>query len=471
VNENPKRHINDMTREEIASYLARRGIAPYRAGQICQWLYRKHAASFDEMTNLSQELREHLKEHFSIVRLREKRRITSRTDGTTKYLLRLEDRRGVESVYLPHPRGVTLCVSSQVGCAFQCRICATGTRRLKRNLTPGEIIDQIRFLEEQILSGEQTKPKDLMKTGEQVQAGKEQKGKRNVKGEGNHSPGARAFSNVVLMGMGEPFANYDNVIKAIHLMIDEMGIGSRRITVSTCGLPEKIVKFADEPFEVGLAISLNSPFDSKRKKLMPVAAKTPVRELIDAARIYFEKKNRMPTFEYVMVEGMNDRLRDAYALADLLRGLPAKLNLIALNPFPGSRYQPPEASKIRKFQAMLEARGQKATLRMSKGSDILAGCGQLGLKSLKKGSEKQSHVKKADVKKPHVRKAHEKKGSDKERREKRVRGKAGGTAKRSAAKGRDSNAACGKRPGKRSGKKGLCETRPGRKRNVKRRVR
>jgi 23S rRNA (adenine2503-C2)-methyltransferase len=370
--EHPKRHINDMTRAEIAGYLARRGIAPYRAGQICEWIYRKHAAGFDEMTNLSQELREHLKEHFSIVRLREKRRITSSADGTTKYLLRLEDRRGVESVYLPHPRGATLCISSQVGCAFQCRICATGTRRLKRNLTPGEIVDQIRFLEEQI------------------QAAEEQKRKSTVRDKRKATPGARAFSNVVLMGMGEPFANYDNVIKAIHLMIDEMGIGSRRITVSTCGLPDKIVKFADEPFEVGLAISLNSPFDSKRKKLMPVAAKTPVKELIDAARTYFEKKGRMLTFEYVMVEGVNDRLRDAYALADLLRGLPAKLNLIALNPFPGSHYRPPEASKIRKFQAMLETRGLKATLRMSKGSDILAGCGQLGVKSRKKGSDKKS---------------------------------------------------------------------------------
>ncbi len=360
MSEHPKKYINDLSREEIASYLARRGHPPYRAGQICQWIYRKHAASFDDMTNLPQELRDHLDKHFAIVRLREKRRITSRADGTTKYLLRLPDRRAVESVYLPHPRGATLCVSSQVGCAFQCRICATGTMRLKRNLTPGEIVDQIRFLEEQIEPEAEPEPQGA------------------VKDKRKPTPGARAFSNVVLMGMGEPFANYDNVIKAVHLMIDELGIGSRRITVSTCGIPEKIVKFADEPFEVGLAISLNSPFDSKRKKLMPVAAKTPLAELMDAARLYHEKKGRMLTFEYVMVDGMNDRLRDAYALADLLRGIPAKLNLIALNPFPGSRYQPPEASKIRRFQSVLESRGQKATLRKSKGSDILAGCGQLG---------------------------------------------------------------------------------------------
>jgi len=364
VSEHPKRHINDMTRDEIASYLARRGVPPYRAGQIGRWIYRKHAASFEDMTNLPQELRDDLEKYFSIARLREKRRITSGADGTTKYLLRLEDRRGVESVFLPHPRGATLCISSQVGCAFQCRICATGTRKLKRNLTPGEILDQIRFLEEQIETSAVTDKR-------------------------NPAPGARAFSNVVLMGMGEPFANYDNVIKAIHLMIDEMGIGSRRITVSTCGIPDKIVKFADEPIEVGLARALNSPFDSKRKKLMPLAGKTPLAELMDAAKLYFKKKNRMLTFEYVMVEGMNDRLRDAYALADLLRGLPAKLNLIALNPFPGSEYKPTEASKIRKFQTVLEARGQKATLRMSKGSDILAGCGQLGVKSRKKGHDKR----------------------------------------------------------------------------------
>ena len=410
--EHPKRHINDMTREEIASYLARRGIAPYRAGQICSWIYRKHAASFDDMTNLSQELREHLKEHFSIVRLREKRRITSRADGTTKYLLRLEDRRGVESVYLPHPRGATLCVSSQVGCAFQCRICATGTRRLRRNLTPGEIVDQIRFLEEQIQTGA-------------------------VTGKQDPAPGARAFSNVVLMGMGEPFANYENVIKAIHLMIDEMGIGSRKITVSTCGIPEKIVKFADEPFEVGLAISLNSPFDSKRKKLMPIAAKTPVKELMEAARTYFEKKKRMLTFEYVMVEGMNDRLRDAYALTDLLKGLPAKLNLIALNPFPGSQYRPPETSKIRKFQAMLEARGLKATLRMSKGSDILAGCGQLGVKSRKKGQDKPAGDKKDHGPADRTSKDRGTRGRDKRSCDGKAGGKKGPAGKRHVRKGHD----------------------------------
>jgi 23S rRNA (adenine2503-C2)-methyltransferase len=360
VSEHPKKYINDMTRREIASYLTKRGHPPYRAGQICEWIYRKRAKSIEDMTNLPQDLRDHLDKYFAVVRLREKLRLISPSDGTTKYLLRLPDRRTVESVYLPHPRGATLCISSQVGCAFECRICATGTMRLKRNLTPGEIVDQIRFLEEQIQSSVVT-------------------GKRNP------APGARAFSNVVLMGMGEPFANYDNVIKAIHIMIGEMGIGSRRITVSTCGIPEKIVKFADESFEVGLAISLNSPFESRRKKLMPVAGKTPLKELMDAARLYFDKKGRMLTFEYVMVDGMNDRLRDAFALAELLRGLPAKLNLIAFNPFPGSRYVPTEESKIRKFQAVLESRGQKATLRKSKGSDILAGCGQLGARPRKRG--------------------------------------------------------------------------------------
>lgn len=360
MSEHPKKHINDMTRKEMASYLTRRGHPPYRAAQICEWIHRKHAKSIEDMTNLPRDLRDHLDKYFTIARLREKKRIISRVDGTTKFLLRTDDRRAIESIYLPHPRGATLCVSSQVGCAFQCRICATGTMRLKRSLTPGEIVDQIRFLEEQVPSGAVTDKQ-------------------------NPTPGARAFSNVVLMGMGEPFANYENVIKAIHLMIDEMGIGSRRITVSTCGIPEKIVKFADEPFEVGLAISLNSPFESKRAKLMPVAGKTPIKDLMDAARAYFDKKGRMLTFEYVMVEGMNDRLRDAFALADLLRGLPAKLNLIAFNPFPGSLYEPPEESKIRKFQAVLESRGQKATLRKSKGSDILAGCGQLGAKPRKRG--------------------------------------------------------------------------------------
>jgi 23S rRNA (adenine2503-C2)-methyltransferase len=187
------------------------------------------------------------------------------------------------------------------------------------------------------------------------------------------------------MGMGEPLANYQNLTKAITILIKEVGIGSRRITVSTCGIPDKIMHLAREPYDVSLAISLNSPFDKKRKELMPVAGKIPLSELMSAARYYYTKKNRMLTFEYVLVADTNDRMRDAHALAGLLRDIPAKINLIALNPFPGCRYQSPDRDRVRRFQAVLSERGKKVTLRKSLGCDILAACGQLGARQKKRG--------------------------------------------------------------------------------------
>jgi 23S rRNA (adenine2503-C2)-methyltransferase len=190
------------------------------------------------------------------------------------------------------------------------------------------------------------------------------------------------------MGMGEPFANYANVTKSIHIMIEEMGIGARRITVSTCGLADEIMRFAQEPYEVGLAISLNAPSDEKRQELMPVAKKIHLPELMNAARCYFEAKGRMLTFEYVLLDGVNDSAHDAHDLAALLREIPAKVNLISLNPFPGCPYGRPVPARVRKFQSVLEERGKKVTLRKSLGSDILAGCGQLGARKGKRGQPK-----------------------------------------------------------------------------------
>jgi 23S rRNA (adenine2503-C2)-methyltransferase len=348
------------------------------------------------MSNLPKLLRDRLAKGFTITRLKERHRVSSRSDGATKYLLRLPDRRSIESVYLPHRRGATLCISSQVGCAYRCKFCATGTMKLKRNLSPGEIVDQIRFLEEELWDdagkaedGKQTKPAEQIAPDAVTE-------KRNP------TEAARPFSNVVFMGMGEPFANYDNVSAAIRIMIEEMGIGSRRITVSTCGVPDGIMKFAREPHEVGLAISLNSPFDTRRRSLMPIAGRTPLEELMNAARHYFDKKGRMLTFEYVLIADVNDRMRDAYALADLLHDLPAKINLIALNPFPGCDYSKPETEKVSRFKALLESRGKKVTLRKSLGSDILAGCGQLGARMRrKKGSRRRAGTRKpADERAP-----------------------------------------------------------------------
>jgi 23S rRNA (adenine2503-C2)-methyltransferase len=235
--------------------------------------------------------------------------------------------------------------------------------KFKRDLTPGEITDQVSFLEERLAEQAATDRED-------------------------HQNAPRHFTNVVFMGMGEPFANYTNLTKAIHIMIEEMGIGARRITVSTCGLADEIMRFAKEPYEVGLAISLNAPSDEKRRELMPVAKKVRLPELISAARYYFSTKGRMLTFEYVLMDGVNDSAHDAHQLADLLRDLPAKINLISLNPYPGCPFGRPVPTRIRKFQTILEDRNKKVTLRRSLGSDILAGCGQLGARRQKRGRAK-----------------------------------------------------------------------------------
>ncbi len=356
--------INDLTRHELKELLTQQGQPAYRATQVCEWLHKRRVSAFDEMTNLPLELRDHLAKHFRILRVNMKQEVVSPEDGTTKFLLELGDGNAIESVYLPHPRGATLCISTQVGCALKCRFCATGRMGLTRNLSPGEIVDQVNFANEYL-----------------SRAPGPEGGEPAAETEGK-----RAFSNLVLMGMGEPLANYESVVKAIKILINEVGVGARRITVSTAGLADGIMRLAKIPHEVGLAISLNSPFDEERKELMPVAGRTPLAKLMSAARYYYAQKNRMLTFEYVLIGGLNDSVRHAHALAGLIREVPAKINLIALNPFPGCRYTPPDPGRIRHFQSILTERGKKATLRKSLGCDILAGCGQLGAAAKKRGS-------------------------------------------------------------------------------------
>ena len=348
--------LNDLTQSEIRDALAARGEPAYRAKQISEWLYRHRVRSFDQMTNLPAALRQNLAKDFSILRLEEVEEIVSVDGGTTKMVLALPDGMRIESVYLPQRRGATLCVSTQVGCAFRCRFCATGMGGLKRNLSAGEIVDQVLFAKEKYAAAEKAIPKE----------------------EKEPAPDERPFANIVLMGMGEPLANYDNVVKAIEILIKEVGIGSRRITVSTAGVADKIMKLADLPYEIGLAVSLNAPSDEVRREIMPVAAKTPLGKLLNAVRCYCAKKGRFATFEYVLIPGLNDSGRDAHTLANLTRDVPAKINLIMLNPFPGSPYERAEEESAKRFMAILGSRGKKATLRKSLGSDILAGCGQLG---------------------------------------------------------------------------------------------
>jgi 23S rRNA (adenine2503-C2)-methyltransferase len=232
---------------------------------------------------------------------------------------------------------------------------------LKRDLKPEEIIGQVLFIMDEL--------------GEAPHAG----------GRGDTRP----FTNIVFMGMGEPLANYANTMKAIAILIGEVGIGSRRITISTSGLPEEMMRLAQEPYEIGLAVSLNAASDEKRESIMPVAARVPLVKLMNAARYYYETKGRILTFEYVLMKGENDSTKDAHELASLTREVPAKINLIALNPFPGCKYEKPDAETVEKFETILKGRGKKATIRKSLGSDIQAACGQLA-----GGRAKKKHLKK-----------------------------------------------------------------------------
>lgn len=344
------RYLNDMTREEIACVMEDLKEPSYRAGQICDWLYRKRARRLADMTNLPAGLRDNLSERYDILVLGQTGKSVSAADGTVKYGLALPDGNQIETVFLPHARGATLCISSQVGCGFGCKFCATGQAGFKRDLSPAEIVGQVLFIQDQ----------------HEDQAGR-----------------TRPFSNIVFMGMGEPLLNYENTLKAVAILIREMGIGARRITISTSGLPEGIMALAREPYELGLAISLNATTDEKRQKIMPVAARTPLVKLMNAARYYHALKGRILTFEYVLIKDVNDSIKDAHELASLTREVPAKINLIALNPFPGCKYERPDRDAVAKFETILRSRGKKVTLRSSLGSDIQAACGQLAVRRKK----------------------------------------------------------------------------------------
>ena len=347
------RSLNGMTREEITRVITDLAQPAYRAGQICDWLYRRRVRSFAEMTNLPLELRNTLEERFGITVLKRAGKTVSADDGTMKFGLALYDANMIETVFLPHPRGATLCISSQVGCGFACKICATGRTGFKRDLTPDEIAGQVLFVMDELGDGDE-----------------------------------RPFSRIVFMGMGEPLANYVNTMGAITVFIKEMRIGARRITVSTSGLPEEIMKLAREPYEIGLAVSLNAATDETRHEIMPIPARTPLVKLMNAARYYYETKGRILTFEYVLIKGVNDGIKDAHALASLTREVPAKINLISLNPFPGCKYERPDPLAVEKFETVLRGRGKKVTVRKSLGSSIQAACGQLA-----GGRGKKKHLK------------------------------------------------------------------------------
>ena len=330
--------IKSMTREELSAELSALGEPAFRAKQVFSWLHR--GASFDEMTNLPKTLRSRLAEEFELHRPEIARRQVSAKDGTVKYLWRLRDGCCVESVLMRYHHGNTVCISSEVGCAMGCAFCASTRGGLVRRLLPSEMLDQVLYT--QLDSG-------------------------------------LAVSNIVLMGIGEPLDNFDNVRRFLTLVNDPegMNIGMRHISLSTCGLVEGIDRLAEENLQLTLSVSLHAPDDALRSRLMPVNRRYDVETLLDACRRYFETTGRRISFEYAMIDGQNDTPEMAALLIRRLRGLPAHVNLIPLNRIEESPLQPSTRQAVLAFQQALEAAGITATVRRTLGSDIDASCGQL----------------------------------------------------------------------------------------------
>jgi 23S rRNA (adenine2503-C2)-methyltransferase len=340
-----KTNLMNLDRAALEAFFLTLGEKPYRATQVLQWIHQFGAEQFKDMTNLSMGLRSRLDE----IAMLEAPNVVSDTtapDGTRKWLLRLRDGNCVETVFIPEENRGTLCVSSQVGCILNCTFCATGHQGFNRSMDTGEIVSQI-WLANRILPRE--------------------------------SRDERTISNVVFMGMGEPLLNFDNVVGAIRLMLDDYGYGlsRRRITVSTAGVVPMIdALHATSP--VSLAVSLHAPNDELRDELVPLNRKYPIAELLCACRRYVaDEPRRKVTFEYVMLEGVNDAPHHARQLAALLEDQPAKVNLIPFNPFPGTRYKRSGPGAIEEFRDILQKRGLLTLTRKTRGEDIDAACGQL----------------------------------------------------------------------------------------------
>lgn len=339
-----------VTPEELGPTLAELGAEPFRARQILDWVFKKRVESFDAMSSLSKGLRTALAERF-VLRSLTFARVEGSADTTRKFLFKLHDGRFVETVLIPASPALygsrsdrrTLCVSSQVGCAYDCKFCASGLAGFTRNLSAGEIVEQIVQVEK--LSGERV-------------------------------------DNLVFMGMGEPLANLPNVQRAIQVLNAEwgVGIGARHITVSTSGLAPQIRKLADLPLQIRLAISLHGASDEVRSQIMPVNDKWPLTELFDALHYWHAHRKQHLTFEFILIEGVNDSLEQARLLAKLARPLEAKVNLIPYNSVEGLPWKRPSVDQQERFRDVVAATGVSVTLRREKGHDIAAACGQLRLK-------------------------------------------------------------------------------------------
>ncbi len=334
-----------LPRAELEAFCGELGSKPFRARQLMNWLYKRGCDRFDDMTNLAMDFRAALKERARIS-LPEIITVQRATDGTCKWLLRADQSQAFEMVYIPETDRGTLCISSQVGCALDCAFCSTAQQGFNRNLTTAEIVGQVWLASREL---------------------------------GFQPGGNRIITNVVLMGMGEPLANFRNVIPACRIFLDDLGfdLSRRRVTLSTSGVVPQIYRLARE-INVALAVSLHAPDDALRDRLVPINRLHPIAELLDACWHYIDEQNgRSVTFEYVMLEGVNDSVAQARSLARLLVGHPAKVNLIPFNPFPGTQFRRSGDEVILRFRDTLNEGGVIATVRRTRGDDIDAACGQL----------------------------------------------------------------------------------------------
>ena len=338
--------LKDLEYDELVSFMKDMGEPKFRAEQIFSWLH-KGAESYDEMTNLSKATRERLKENTVLTVLKIRTKLVSQIDGTVKYLFELPDGNCIESVVMRYHHGLTICISSQVGCRMGCRFCASTIGGLYRSLTAGEIISQVIFAQ-----------KDL---GERI-------------------------SNIVIMGIGEPLDNYDNILKFLHNVNHEKGlnIGYRHITLSSCGVVPGIRKLAEENLPITLTISLHAPNDALRDSIMPVNHKWKIKELMDACRCYADKTGRRISFEYSLIHNVNDSEENARELARLVRPMRGHVNLIPVNEVKERDFRKGSTQEINAFRDALTGMGINATVRRELGSDISASCGQLRKKTLEK---------------------------------------------------------------------------------------
>lgn len=344
----PTTLITDLTLSQLKTMVIELGAPAYRTRQVSQWIYKKLAVSFDEMSDLPESLRKNLKEHLRLGGLKAMHEIKSK-DRTVKVLFSLNDRRTIESVYIPalSSDGIsraTICISTQVGCSVRCPFCATGQQGFERNLTPGEIIGQLLFFARRLRDGNS----------------------------------AKHVTNVVFMGMGEPLANYENLLQAILILNspDCFGLGARNMTVSTSGLVPKIECLSKENLQINLAVSLHSSKNDLRDRLVPINRKYPLEQLIPACQKYVAVTKRRISFEYMLLEGVNDSLVQARSLAHLIEGINCHVNLIKANRV-NSEYQPSSEETTIAFAQELLRLHIQCTIRHSRGSDIDAGCGQL----------------------------------------------------------------------------------------------